>query len=141
MLLDLPDQLVGFFLRHLSATYHILHEIAGAFDYKATQPRGGVHYIFHRRCHLAPRFETDLMRFRRHLGDSIAHVGAAVAWATRGTGSGRGGGGWSRHDLGLKRLFHSNPHLGVGFVLSVQTAAAIFAARRTTEGSVRGSIW
>jgi len=53
---------------------------------------GGVDYVLHCRRHLAPRFEAYLMRFCRHLGDSVLDVGAAVAGAPAWW-DGRGGSG------------------------------------------------
>jgi hypothetical protein len=82
MLLDLADELVGLFLRHLPAADHILNEVAGAFDHEAAQSGGRVHDIFHCRRHLAAGFQTDLMGLCRHLGDSILDVSSAVPWTS-----------------------------------------------------------
>jgi hypothetical protein len=81
MLLDLADELVRFFLRHLAAANHVLHEVARAFDYEAAEPGGCVHDIFHCGGHLASGFQTYLMGLCRHLGDSILDVSPAMTGA------------------------------------------------------------
>jgi hypothetical protein len=96
MLLDLANELVGLFLRHLPATYHILNEITRTFDDEPAQAGGGVDDILHRCSHFTTSLEADFMRLCRHLGDSILDVGAAVAgtsfWGRRWTTLSRGGG-------------------------------------------------
>src|SRR4051794_26259207 len=74
VLFDLTDELVGFFLCHLTAANHELHEIASAFHDKATESGCGVDDILHGSGHFAARLQADLMCFCRHLGDSVLDV-------------------------------------------------------------------
>src|SRR5688500_13330714 len=80
--LDFANQLVGFFLRHLSAAYHILYEIACTLDHESAEPGCGVDDILHCSCHFAAGFETDLVSFGSHFGDSVLYVGSAMPGAT-----------------------------------------------------------
>ena len=97
---DLADQLVRLFLSHLSAAYHILNEVARTFDDESSETGGSVDDVFHRCGHFAAGFETYLMGFCRHLGDSVFDVGAAMTgasawWNARGSWrSGCSGSGW-----------------------------------------------
>ena len=81
MLFDLTDQLVGFFLSHLAAAYHILYQVPRAFDDESAEASGSVHHVFHRRSHFAAGLEADLVSLRRHLGDSVLDVSATVTGA------------------------------------------------------------
>jgi hypothetical protein len=82
VLFDLTDELVSFFLRHLSATDHVLDEIPGALDHKAGEPGSRVDYIFHGGGHFASGFEAYLMCLCSHFGDGVLDVRAAVAGAS-----------------------------------------------------------
>ena len=88
--LGLTHQLVRLFLRHLSATYHVLHEVARTFYRESGEAGSRTDDVFHRGGNLASRLLTDFLCARRHLGDRVSNVGAAVSrWAT---GSHRSGG-------------------------------------------------
>ena len=78
---NFANELVRLFLRHLSAAYHILHEVSRTFDDKSGESGSRVDDILHRGGHLAAGLEADLMRFCRHLGDSVLDVGAAMPGA------------------------------------------------------------
>ena len=105
MLLDFADKAVGFVLRHLAATHHVLHEIARALGDESRESRRGADHVLHGRGHLAAGLETDLLRLRRHLGDGVSHVlttmpGAAARRNRRragNRGSGRDTGGVRRN--------------------------------------------
>jgi len=75
---DLTHQLVGFLLRHLAATNHVLQEITRALDDEAGKSGSGADHVLHRCGHLASRLEADLMRLGRHFGDRIFYVGSTV---------------------------------------------------------------
>ena len=88
--LGLAHQFVRLFLRHLSATYHVLHEIACAFDGEASEAGSCTDDVFHRRGNFAPRLLTDFLRTRRHFGDRVSHISASVSrGTTRSHRSGR----------------------------------------------------
>jgi hypothetical protein len=102
MLFDLVDELVGFFLSHLSTAYHILYEVACALDDEPAESGGGIYDVFHGCRHFASGFQADFVGFSRHLGDSVLDVSAAVTgapfwrdrgcavdWCGRGRGLGR----------------------------------------------------
>jgi len=78
-LFGFPNDPIGFFLRHLAAPYHVLHDVASAFDREASQSGGGVDDVLDRLRDLAPGFLTDFLRSERHFGDSVARVRAAVS--------------------------------------------------------------
>src|SRR5665213_3004600 len=90
-LFRLTHQPVGFVLRHLAATDHVLHEVARAFEREDRKTGGGTDDFFHRRGHLASGLHADLVRLGGHLGHGVAHVGAAMCWMApywRRTGGG-----------------------------------------------------
>jgi len=97
---DLAHQLVGFVLGHLTTAHHVLEQIARALEHEVGQSSGGTNYVFHRRGHLASRFEADLVSLGRHLGDGIFDVSAAMTWAALGGNywsAGYGGRGRGRY--------------------------------------------
>ena len=83
-LFGLAHQLVRLFLRHLSATYHVLHEIARALDRESGETGSGTDDVLHCGGDLASRLLTDLLRTRRHLGDGVPNVGAAMSGGATG---------------------------------------------------------
>ena len=86
----LTHQLVGLFLRHLPATYHVLHEITGALDGEPGKAGCCADDVLHVSGNLASGLLTYLLRTGSHLGNGISNVGAAVARRTaRSNRSGR----------------------------------------------------
>src|SRR5438105_5909069 len=78
---DFAHQLVGFLLRHLAATDHVLKQIARTLENEAGESGGGADHVLHGGGHFASRLEADLVRLGRHLGDRIFYVGTAVTGA------------------------------------------------------------
>ena len=94
--LDVAEQLVRFLVAHLAAAHHVLHEVARALDRKPGHAGRGVDDVLHRAGNLAVGFEAELLRLLRHLGDSIANIGPAMA----GPASRRGGNDGAGHGTG-----------------------------------------
>ena len=81
---DFAHQFVGFFLRHLAATNHVLEKVARALENESGEAGRGANDILHRGGHLAARLEADLVRLCRHLGDGIFYISPAMTGAPLG---------------------------------------------------------
>ena len=84
VLFDLTNELVSFFLRHLTATNHVLDEIASALKDESREAGGRIYYIFHRGGHLAARLEANFVSLGGHLRHGVLYVSATVTGATFG---------------------------------------------------------
>ena len=104
----LANELVSLVLSHLATAHHVLHEVARTLDREAGKAGGRTDDILHRRRHLAPGFEADLLSLGRHFRDSIADVRSAMSGSAgwRRDRSDDGSGGWRLYFRGRNFIRH-----------------------------------
>src|SRR5688572_17683359 len=86
--LSFANQLVGFFLRHLTATDHVLNEVARALDSERGEAGRRSYHVAEGSRHLASSLEADFMsaggKLCHRVSDILASMsGAALRWRRR----------------------------------------------------------